>query len=94
MDRYIAVGVKAFGMRLNTVQHSLDGGPGGIVDGNVSISKVIGVNSVAGVGRDIGGIVDDDGAVHRKIRSSGVGASQEAADIPLGAALVLVSTRS
>ena len=71
----------ALGMRVDTILHAGDGGAGVVVDGDVAISIVEGVDSDAGRGNaiegrrgDIGAVVDDNGAIDVHVRGGGVAA--------------------
>src|SRR6267142_1276736 len=77
VDGNISCTANCFGMGFNSMLRPGNSGPGCIIDGYVSVSVVIGVNSETRVRNDIGIVVDDDGAVHIKVRCSAC-ASQKA----------------
>jgi len=50
----------ALGMCVNAVLHAGHRSAGRFVDGDVAVPQIIGVDSVAGVRGNVGGVVDDD----------------------------------
>src|SRR5512135_2931140 len=71
----------AFGMRVDAILYAGNGGAGVVVDGDVAVSIVEGIDANARHGNavedrrgDIGAVVDDNGAIDVHVRGGGVAA--------------------